>query len=115
MRSLQPVHRVARAKLTGLDNESKQASNQTEEHSRIVKPAQIWGHFGYGKASYWQESGSTRRLRAPSGKHADLVVIAGDPSTNTADIEKVETVFKNGVAYDPAKLVESVRGLVGLR
>lgn len=50
-----------------------------------------------------------------SGKQADLVVIVGDPSTTIADIEKVETVFKDGVAYDPAKLAESVRGMVGLR
>jgi imidazolonepropionase-like amidohydrolase len=49
------------------------------------------------------------------GKQADLVVVAGDPSANIADIEKVETVFKDGVAYDPAKLAESVRGMVGLR
>jgi predicted amidohydrolase YtcJ len=49
------------------------------------------------------------------GKQADLVVVAGDPSTNIGDIEKVETVFKDGVAYDPAKLAESVRGMVGLR
>ena len=49
------------------------------------------------------------------GKQADLVVLAGDPSTNIADIEKVETVFKNGVAYDPVKLAESARGMVGLR
>jgi imidazolonepropionase-like amidohydrolase len=49
------------------------------------------------------------------GKQADLVVVAGDPSTNIEDIEKVETVFKDGVAYDPAKLAESVRGMVGLR
>ncbi|HXY16319.1 MAG TPA: amidohydrolase family protein [Terriglobales bacterium] len=50
-----------------------------------------------------------------AGKLADLVIIAGDPSANIADIEKVETVFKDGVAYDPAKLSESVRGMVGLR
>jgi len=49
------------------------------------------------------------------GKQADLVVIAGDPSTNIADMEKIETVFKDGVAYDPSKLIESVRGMVGLR
>jgi imidazolonepropionase-like amidohydrolase len=49
------------------------------------------------------------------GKQADLVIIAGDPSTNIADIEKIETVFKDGVAYDPAKLAESVGGMVGLR
>ena len=49
------------------------------------------------------------------GKQADLVVIHGDPSTNIADIEKVETVFKDGIGYDSAKLINSVRGLVGLR
>jgi imidazolonepropionase-like amidohydrolase len=50
-----------------------------------------------------------------AGKQADLVVIAGDPVENIKDIEKVETVFKDGVGYDSAKLIESVRGLVGLR
>ena len=49
------------------------------------------------------------------GKQADLVVIHGDPSDNIADIEKVETVFKDGIGYDSAKLINSVRGLVGLR
>jgi len=49
------------------------------------------------------------------GKQADLVVIDGDPSTKINDIEKVETVFKDGVGYDSAKLIESVKGLVGLR
>lgn len=49
------------------------------------------------------------------GKQADLVVIKGDPSTKIDDIENVETVFKAGVGYDSAKLIESVRGVVGLR
>jgi hypothetical protein len=49
------------------------------------------------------------------GKQADLVVISGDPSKNINDIEKVQIVFKDGVGYDPAKLTDSVRGLVGLR
>jgi imidazolonepropionase-like amidohydrolase len=48
------------------------------------------------------------------GKAADMVLIHGDPSKNIADIEKVETVFKDGVGYDSAKLIESVRGSVGL-
>src|SRR5215472_3754686 len=50
-----------------------------------------------------------------TGKQADLVVIDGDPSGNIKDIEKVEMVFKDGLGYDSAKLIESVRGLVGLR
>ncbi|HKV38440.1 MAG TPA: amidohydrolase family protein, partial [Blastocatellia bacterium] len=49
------------------------------------------------------------------GKAADLVVIHGDPSTNISDIEKVDTVFKDGIGYDSGKLIESVKGLVGLR
>ena len=50
-----------------------------------------------------------------AGKVADLVVLRGDPSANIYDIEKVDIVFKDGVGYDPAKLLESVRGIVGLR
>ena len=48
------------------------------------------------------------------GKDADLVVIAGDPATRITDLRNVEIVFKQGVGYDPAKLVESVKGKVGL-
>jgi imidazolonepropionase-like amidohydrolase len=49
------------------------------------------------------------------GKTADIVVIHGDPSANINDIEKVEIVFKDGVGYDSAKLLDSVRGIVGIR
>ena len=49
------------------------------------------------------------------GRQADLVVIHGDPSSKITDIENVEIVFKDGVGYDSAKLIESVRGQVGLR
>ncbi len=48
------------------------------------------------------------------GKQADLVVIDGDPSTNIADIEHVEMVFRDGIGYDPQKLIASVKGKVGL-
>jgi hypothetical protein len=49
------------------------------------------------------------------GKQANLVVIHGDPSVNITDIEKAEVVFKDGVGYDSAKLINSVRGQLGLR
>jgi len=49
------------------------------------------------------------------GKNADIVIVKGDPSQRIADVENVELVFKGGVAYDPAKLIESVRGMVGIR
>lgn len=47
-------------------------------------------------------------------KQADLVVVNGNPAANIADIRNVELVFKDGVAFDPAKLIESVKGRVGL-
>ncbi len=49
------------------------------------------------------------------GKAADLVVLSGNPIAKIEDIEKVEMVFKDGVGYDSAKLIDSVAGLVGLR
>jgi hypothetical protein len=49
------------------------------------------------------------------GKEADLVVLKGDPTHRIADVENVEIVFKDGMGYDPAKLVASVRGMVGVR
>jgi len=48
------------------------------------------------------------------GKRADLVVVKGDPSKTIADIENVELVFKQGVGFDSPKLIESVRGRVGI-
>jgi imidazolonepropionase-like amidohydrolase len=50
-----------------------------------------------------------------AGKTADLVVIRGDLATNPAAIRDVVTVFKVGVGYDSAKLIASVKGLVGIR
>lgn len=49
-----------------------------------------------------------------TGKQADLVVIDGDPSANISDIAHVELVFRQGIAYDPQKLIASVKGKVGL-
>jgi len=42
------------------------------------------------------------------------VVLAGNSAKNIDDVEKAETVFKDGVGYDPAKLKRSVEGLMGL-
>ncbi len=49
-----------------------------------------------------------------AGKQADLVIIDGDPSARIEDIRKVDLVFKEGIGYDPAKLIASVKGRVGL-
>jgi imidazolonepropionase-like amidohydrolase len=47
------------------------------------------------------------------GKNADLVVVRGNPAGDIHDIERVETVFKDGVGYDSAKLLDSVSGRYG--
>lgn len=60
--------------------------------------------------------GEDKRLGSiTAGKLADLVVIKGDPIARPAEIRNVAVVFKGGVGYDPAKLVEACRGLVGIR
>jgi imidazolonepropionase-like amidohydrolase len=64
-------------------------------------------------AQYLGELDSIGTIAA--GKRADLVVIKGDPSKKIEDIENVETVFKDGIGYDSGKLIESVRGQVGIR
>ncbi|MGH2648439.1 MAG: amidohydrolase family protein, partial [Ginsengibacter sp.] len=48
------------------------------------------------------------------GKHADLVLIEGDPENNISDIRKTETVFKNGIGFDSKKIFDSVKGKVGM-
>jgi imidazolonepropionase-like amidohydrolase len=48
------------------------------------------------------------------GKNADLMVVRGNPDQRIADIENIETVFKNGTGYDSAKLIVSVKGQVGI-
>jgi imidazolonepropionase-like amidohydrolase len=67
----------------------------------------------YNGAQYLGELDRIGTIAA--GKQADLVVIKGDPSKKIEDIENVETVFKDGVGYDSAKLIEAVRGVVGSR
>ena len=62
----------------------------------------------------WRFDGLTALVSIAAGKAADLVVLAGNRAKNI-DVERVETVFKDGVGYDPAKLMRSVEGLMGLR
>ncbi len=49
------------------------------------------------------------------GKRADLAVLRGDPASNASDIRNVTLVFKDGVGYDPVKLIADVKGQVGIR
>jgi imidazolonepropionase-like amidohydrolase len=48
-----------------------------------------------------------------AGKDADLLVVRGNPAADIHDVEKVETVFKDGVGYDSARLLGSVAGRYG--
>ena len=49
-----------------------------------------------------------------AGKAADLVILKGNPLESIGDIRKVETVFKDGVGYDSGRLIDSVKGCVGI-
>jgi hypothetical protein len=50
-----------------------------------------------------------------AGKLADMVLVKGNPAAAISDIRNVVTVFKDGVGYDPARLLEAVRGTAGVR
>ena len=50
-----------------------------------------------------------------AGKQADLVVVTGDAGKDISAVEHVDIVFKKGVGYDSEKLIESTRGMVGIR
>ena len=67
----------------------------------------------YNGAQYLGDAEKIGTIAA--GKQADLIIVKGDPSQKIEDIENVETVFKDGVGYDSAKLIESVRGVAGDR
>jgi len=49
-----------------------------------------------------------------AGKVADLVVMHGDLTADPAVIRNVTVVFKDGVGYDSAAMLEDVRGRVGI-
>ncbi|MGH7562157.1 MAG: amidohydrolase family protein [Gemmatimonadales bacterium] len=48
------------------------------------------------------------------GKIADIVVLRGDLTADPAAINRTVTVFKDGIGYDSAKLLASVKGRVGI-
>jgi imidazolonepropionase-like amidohydrolase len=64
-------------------------------------------------AAYLGESSKIGTIAA--GKQADLVVVRGDPSRTISDVENTEIVFRDGVGWDSAKLIASVKGTVGRR
>ncbi len=48
-----------------------------------------------------------------AGKEADLLIVRGNPAQRIEDIDNVEMVFANGIAYDPKTLLAKVKGQVG--
>ncbi len=75
-------------------------------------PEQAIQIYTFNGAQYLDQAASIGSIA--TGKRADLVMVLGDPSKNIQDVEHVEYVFKDGVAYDPAKLINSVRGSLGV-
>ena len=58
-----------------------------------------------------------RDARIGTSRSASRPIWSSSPAIRRrpiADIRRVETVFKNGVGYDPGKLIASVRGQVGV-
>ena len=49
------------------------------------------------------------------GKEADLQVVRGAPDQDIRDVDNLEIVFANGIAYQPEALLSSLKGQVGWR
>jgi imidazolonepropionase-like amidohydrolase len=47
------------------------------------------------------------------GKQADLLLIDGKPDEDITQLGRIDLVFKNGIAFDPKRLKESLRGKIG--
>jgi imidazolonepropionase-like amidohydrolase len=43
------------------------------------------------------------------GQIADLVILDADPLADIANLARVHRTIKNGVVYDPAELMQSIR------
>lgn len=56
----------------------------------------------------------TRRWSSNEASFARLATVNGDPFSRIEDIERLETMFKDGIGYDSRKLFASVKGQVGL-
>jgi enamidase len=48
------------------------------------------------------------------GKRADLILFDGDPTVDPSAIDRMPYVFKAGVGYDTAMILQQLRGAVGL-
>lgn len=59
--------------------------------------------------------GRNDRGSIEKGKVANLVVLTGDLEKDPKSIRNVETVFKNGIGYEPEKLIHTINGNVGSR
>ncbi len=71
-------------------------------------------HVGTANGADFLGEGDRIGTLAP-GRQADILVVRGDPAADIATLENVALVFKDGVGYDPDRLIDSVRGSVGLR
>ena len=74
-----------------------------------AQAVQIMSANGAKILGVYGKTGSVER-----GKAADLVILNGDLGADPSTIRKVTTVFKDGVGYDSAKLISSVKGRVGI-
>ena len=63
-------------------------------------------------ADFLRESATIGTVMA--GKQADLVVIRGNLASDIRTIHNVEIVFKDGVGYDSAALMQAERGNIGM-
>src|SRR5882672_5584007 len=100
------------------------ATSQAHPHLTRPRPAERGDSPGrhYHQSALYHRQGRRASAAPPAcfrRARSMKSIRTGTPSSGPAeridDIEKVETVFKGGVGFDPERLTQSVAGLVGLR
>lgn len=76
----------------------------------VPETVQIMTHNGAVELGLGEDRGLVQ-----AGYRADILILNGDLAADPAAIRSLEYVFRDGLAYDPASLAETVRGEVGLR
>ena len=48
-----------------------------------------------------------------AGKQADLLLVDGKPDEDIAQLNRIDLVFRNGIAFNPKRMKEDLRGKIG--
>jgi hypothetical protein len=79
------------------------ASGKSDK-ARSKRRAHHITHDQNQRAHFGLAAGALERI----ARHADLLIVDGDPISDVRELRKLKTVYRGGVAYDPKALLAQV-------